>query len=139
VPARAPQRVKLSQPQKKPVRGRPDTDGRPRTCFLGPGTPGTTADHGTNINYGCDLSMSCQITDLTLCTIPSDSSVVTAMLRSLKSDSYLDVVALGRKALGEQGKVIRMTQTSPDSWVLLGYRCDDSALDLCNSRSLNAE
>ncbi|CAN9300973.1 unnamed protein product [Alternaria alternata] len=46
---------------------------------------------------------------------------------------------LSRKVLGEQGKVIRMTQMSPDSWVLLGYRCNSSALDLCNRRSPNAE
>jgi hypothetical protein len=83
--------------------------------------------------------MSGQITDLTLCTIPNGSSVVTAMLRPHKSDSYLDVVALGRKVLGEQGNVIRMTQMSSDSWVLLGYRCNDSSLDPCNRRSPNAE
>jgi hypothetical protein len=139
VPARVSQRVKLSQPQRKPVPGRRNTDERPRTCFLGSDTPGTTADHGTDIDYGCDLGMSCQITDLTLCTIPNGSSVVTAMLRPHKSNSYLDVVALGRKVLGEQGKVIRMTQMSSNSWVLLGYRCNDSGLDPCNRRNPNAE
>ncbi|CAN9282042.1 unnamed protein product [Alternaria alternata] len=139
VPARLSQRVKLSQPQRKPVPGRRNTDERPRTCFLESDTPGTTADHGTDIHYGCDLGMSGQITDLTLCTIPNGSSVVTAMLRPHKSDSYLDVVALGRKVLGEQGNVIRMTQMSSDSWVLLGYRCNDSSLNPCNRRSPNAE
>ncbi|CAI9634690.1 unnamed protein product [Alternaria burnsii] len=139
VPARLSQRVKLSQPQRKPVPGRRNTDERPRTCFLESDTPGTTTDHGTDIDYGCDLSMSCRITDLTLCTIPHGSSVVTAMLRPHKSDSYLDVVALGHKVLGEQGNVIRMTQMSSDSWVLLGYRCNDSSLDPCNRRSPNAE
>jgi hypothetical protein len=139
VPARVSQRVKLSQPQRKPVPGRRNTDERPRTCFLESDTPGTTADHGTDIHYGCDLGMSGQITDLTLCTIPNGSSVVTAMLRPHKSDSYLDVVALCRKVLGEQGNVIRMTQMSSDSWVLLGYRCNDSSLDPCNRRSPNAE
>ncbi|CAN9244484.1 unnamed protein product [Alternaria alternata] len=139
VPVRVSQRVKLSQPQRKPVPGRRNTDERPRTCFLESDTPGITADHGTDIHYGCDLGMSGQITDLTLCTIPNGSSVVTAMLRPHKSDSYLDVVALGRKVLGEQGNVIRMTQMSSDSWVLLGYRCNDSSLDPCNRRSPNAE
>ena len=139
VPARVSQRLKLSQPKRKPVPGGRNTDERPRTCFLESDTPGTTADHGTDIDYGCDLDMSCQITDLTLCTIPNGSSVVTAILRPHTSDSYLDVVALGRKILGEQGKVIRMTQMSSDSWVLLGYRCDDSGLDPCNRRSPNAE
>ncbi|CAN9379570.1 unnamed protein product [Alternaria alternata] len=56
-----------------------------------------------------------------------------------RSGNYLEVVALGRKVLGEQGKVIRMTQMSPDSWVLLGYRCNSSVLDLCNRRSPNTE
>jgi hypothetical protein len=115
VPARASQRVKLSQPQRRLVPGRSNTNERPRTYSLGSDTLGTTAGHGTNINYGCNLGMSCQITDLTLCTIPHSCSVVTAMLRHHKSDSYLDVVALSRKVLGEQGKVIRMTQMSPDS------------------------
>jgi hypothetical protein len=139
IPARASQRAKLSQPQRKPVPGRRDTNERPRTCSLDSDTPGTTAGHGTDIDYGCNLGMSCQITDLTLCTIPHGCSVVTAMLRPHKSDSYLEVLALSRKVLGEQGKVIRMTQMSPDSWVLLGYRCNSSALDLCNRRSPNAE
>ena len=139
IPARASQRAKLSQPQRKPVPGRRDTNERPRTCSLDSDTPGTTAGHGTDIDYGCNLGMSCQITDLTLCTIPHGCSVVTAMLRPHKSDSYLDVVALGSKVLGEQGKVIRMTQISPDSWVLLGYQCNSSALGLCNRRSPNVE
>ena len=115
VPARASQRVKLSQPQRKPVPEGRNTDQRSRNCSLGSGTLGTTADHRTDTDYRCDLSISCQITDLTLCTIPNDSSVVTAMLRPHRSDSYLDVVALSRKVLSEQGKVIRMTQMSPDS------------------------
>ncbi|KAF1936690.1 hypothetical protein EJ02DRAFT_76818 [Clathrospora elynae] len=32
-----------------------------------------------------------------------------------------------------------MTQLSPGSWMLLGYRCNDGALDLCNLGGLNAE
>ncbi|KAF1937088.1 hypothetical protein EJ02DRAFT_469957 [Clathrospora elynae] len=83
--------------------------------------------------------MSCQLTGLTLCTIPNGSLVVTAILRHHDLNCSLDLVALGHKVLGEQSKVIRMTQLSPDSWVLLGYRCNYSALDLCNRGSLNAE
>ena len=83
--------------------------------------------------------MSCQITDLTLCTIPNCSSVVTAMLRPRNSNCSIDLVSLGHKVLGEQVKVIRMTQVSPDAWMLLGYRCNERAMDPCNRRSLNAE
>ncbi|KAF2844167.1 hypothetical protein T440DRAFT_484394 [Plenodomus tracheiphilus IPT5] len=83
--------------------------------------------------------MSCEITDLTLCAIPNGSSIVAATVRYRDSNQSLDPVALGHKFFGKQGKVIRMTQLSPDSWVLLGYRCNDSAPGLCNHRSLNAE
>jgi hypothetical protein len=83
--------------------------------------------------------MSCQITDLTLCTVPNGSSIVTAIVRHRDSNWSRDPVALGHKFLGEQGKVIRMTQLSPGSWMLLGYQCNDGALDLCNRGGLNAE
>ncbi|KAF1352924.1 hypothetical protein EJ07DRAFT_183105 [Lizonia empirigonia] len=51
----------------------------------------------------------------------------------------LNPVALGHKFFGKQGKIIRMTQLSPNSWVLLGYRCNNSAPGLYNRGSLNAE
>ncbi|KAG9186466.1 hypothetical protein G6011_09574 [Alternaria panax] len=139
VPTRAPQRSRMSQPQQNLISERRGTDKDPQTYFPESNTPGTTADDRTNIDYECDPSMSCQITDLALCTIPNGCSVVTAMLRPHNSNCSLDVVALGHKVLGEQVKVIRMTQLSPDSWVLLGYRCNDSTLNLCNGQSLNAE
>ncbi|KAF1361620.1 hypothetical protein EJ07DRAFT_175572 [Lizonia empirigonia] len=83
--------------------------------------------------------MSCEITDLTLCAIPNGSSIVAATIRYHDSIQSLDSVALGHKFFGKQGKVIRMIQLSPDSWVLLGYQCNDSALGLCNRGNLNAE
>jgi hypothetical protein len=83
--------------------------------------------------------MSCQVTDLTLCTIPNDSSIVTAIVRHRDLNWYLDPVALSYKFLGEQGKVIRMIQLSPGSWMLLGYRCNDGALNLRNRGGQNAE
>jgi hypothetical protein len=139
VPTRAPQGSRMSQPQKKFKSERRDTDKGPQTCFQRSNTPGTTADDETNIDYESGLRMSCQITDLTLSAIPDGSSVVTAILRHHDSNCSLDLVALGHKVLGEQGKVIRITQLSPDSWVLLGYRCNKRAIDLCNRGSLNAE
>ena len=33
---------------------------------------------------------------------------------------------------GSEGKVIRMTQLSPDSWMLLGYRYGDGVSGACN-------
>jgi hypothetical protein len=64
---------------------------------------------------------------------------VTAIVRYRDSSWSLDPIALGNRFLGEQGKVIRMTQLSPGSWMLLGYWCNDSALDVCNRGGLNAE
>jgi hypothetical protein len=91
------------------------------------------------VNYESSLDMSCQINDLTLCTIPNGSTIVTAIVRYCDSNWSLNPVALGHKFLGEQGKVIHMTQLLPDSWMLLGYRCNNGTLDLCNCKSLNAE
>jgi hypothetical protein len=83
--------------------------------------------------------MSYQVTDFTLCAIPNDSSIVTAIVSHRDSYWSPDLVALSHKFLGKQGKVIRMTQLSPGSWMLLGYQCKDGALDLRNHRGLNAE
>jgi hypothetical protein len=83
--------------------------------------------------------MSYHITDFTLSTVPISSSIVTAVIRFRDLKSPLDPAALGLKFLGGDAKVIRMTQLSPDSWILLGYRYDDDALGPCTSRSLKAD
>jgi hypothetical protein len=64
---------------------------------------------------------------------------MAATVRYRDSNRSLDPVTLGHKFFGEQGKVIRITQLSPGSWMLLGYRCDDGALGLRNRGGLNAE
>ncbi|KAF1359034.1 hypothetical protein EJ07DRAFT_156398 [Lizonia empirigonia] len=139
VPTTAQQQVRPSQPRQKPVPRWPRTDRRLQSCSPQSSSPGTTAGDGTNSSYKPSLEMSCEITDLTNCAIPNGSSIVTATVRYRDSNQSLDLVALGHKFFGKQGKVIRMTQLSPDSWVLLGYQCNDSALGLCNRGSLNAE
>ncbi|KAF1354274.1 hypothetical protein EJ07DRAFT_158670 [Lizonia empirigonia] len=83
--------------------------------------------------------MSYQITDLTLCAVPNGSSIVTAVVRYRDSKWPLDPAVLGPKFLGRNSKVIRMTQLSPDSWILLGYRYDDGASGPCTGRSLKAD
>ncbi|EOA90870.1 uncharacterized protein SETTUDRAFT_166763 [Exserohilum turcica Et28A] len=132
VPTKPPQQIELSQPQQDSILERFDINTEPQACFPGSNPPGATAEDVINVNYRSGFSMSCQITDLTLCAIPNDSSVVSVILRHCDPGSLLDLVALGHKILGEQGKIIRMTQLSPDSWVLLGYRCNSSGADLCN-------
>jgi hypothetical protein len=83
--------------------------------------------------------MSYHITDLTLCAVPNGSSIVTAVVRYRDLKWPLDPAALGPKFLGGDGRVIRMTQLSPDSWMLLGYRYDDDASGPCTGKSLKAD
>jgi len=47
-------------------------------------------------------------------------------------------MALNHKLLNREGKVIRITQLSPNLWMLLGYQYNDSALGLraCGSLTL---
>jgi hypothetical protein len=138
VPTKPPQQVELSQPQQDSISERLDINTGSQACFPGSNSPGATAEDVINVDYRSGFSMSCQITDLTLCAIPNDSSVVSVILRHCDPSGLLDLVSLGHKVLGEQGKVIRMTQLSPDSWVLLGYRCNGSAADLCDRGGLKA-
>ncbi|KAF2818400.1 hypothetical protein CC86DRAFT_414047 [Ophiobolus disseminans] len=83
--------------------------------------------------------MAYQITDLTLCAVPNGLSIVTAAVRYRDSKWPPGLAALGPKFLGRNSKVIRMTQLSPDSWMLLGYRYDDDASGPCTGRSLKAD
>jgi hypothetical protein len=83
--------------------------------------------------------LSYHITDFTLSAVPNGSSIVTAVVRYRNPKWPLDPAALGPKFLGGDGKVIRMTQLSPDSWMLLGYRYDGDASGPCTGRSLNAD
>src|SRR5881227_3186600 len=91
---------------------------------------------GINNNHGPNANMAYQITDLTHCHVPEGSSIVTAIMRCSESNLSLNPIALDNKLLGGEGKVIRMTQLSPDSWMLLGYRYDDVVSDACNREGL---
>ncbi|KAF2194677.1 hypothetical protein K469DRAFT_686662 [Zopfia rhizophila CBS 207.26] len=108
--------------------------GSPRTS-----SPGTMAVYDSSINYGPSDNMAYQLTDITLCQVPKGSLIVTAIVRcnDMMSKSSPNPLALERNFLGDKGQVIRMTQVSPDSWLLLGYRYDDgSALNPRTRQSL---
>ncbi|KAF1362263.1 hypothetical protein EJ07DRAFT_153815 [Lizonia empirigonia] len=130
--------TRAKQPQQKVLQGWPKTNKGPRPCSSRSSSLGTTAGDRNNIKYGPSLDKSCQMTDITLCAIPNGSSVVSAIVHYRASNRSLDLVALGRKCLGEQGKVIRMIQLSPDSCMLVGYQYDDNPLGPYTGRSLNA-
>jgi hypothetical protein len=135
---RAKQQVGLSQPQQKAISGRPKADKGPQLCSSRSSSPGTTAGDRNNMKCGPSFEKSCQMTDITLSAVPNGSSIVSAIVQYQASNRSLDLVALGRKCLGEQGKVIRMIQLSPNSCMLVGYQCDDSTSGPCTGRSLNA-
>jgi hypothetical protein len=136
MPTRTSQQVTSSQSQSL---YRPPMDNQPPSCSPRAPSLGKKAEDETNIKHRPSVDMSYQITDLTLCTVPKGSSIVSAVVRYRDSKWPLDLAALGPQVLGEDGKVIRMIQLSPDEWMLLGYRCDNDALVLCNRRSLDVE
>ncbi|KAF2691378.1 hypothetical protein K458DRAFT_425371 [Lentithecium fluviatile CBS 122367] len=133
MPTRASRQGTSSQPQ--PLY-RPPMGNRPLSCSPRALSPGTKAGDEPNINHTPSVDMSYHITDFTLSAVPNGSSVVTAVVRYRDSQWPLDLAALGPKFLGGDGKVIRMTQLSPESWMLLGYRYDDDASGPCTGRSL---
>jgi hypothetical protein len=133
-PTRALRQGTSSQPQ--PLY-RPPIDNRPLSCSPRALSPGTKAEN--NINHRLGVEMSYHITDFTLSAVPIGSSIMTAVVHFRDSKWPLNPAALGPKFLGGDAKVIRMTQLSPDSWMLLGYRCDNDASGPCTDRSLKAD
>jgi hypothetical protein len=134
---RAKQKDRSGQQQQKPTPGRPKNNKGPQPCSSRSPSPGTTAGDRNNIKYGPSLAESCQMTDITLYATPNSSSIVSAIVHYRTSNRLPDLIALSHKYLGEQGKFIRITQLSADSWELLGYRCGANALGLCNRGSLD--
>ncbi|KAF2177361.1 hypothetical protein K469DRAFT_375375 [Zopfia rhizophila CBS 207.26] len=92
-------------------------------------SPGTRAVYDSSIYEPSD-NMAYQLTDITLFQAPKGSLIVTAIVRcdEMMSKSSLNLSALERNFLGDKGQVIRITQVSPDSWLLLGYRYDDGGV-----------
>ena len=76
--------------------------------------------------------MAYEITDLTHIQVPKGASIVTMIVRCTKSNLTLRPTALQHRLFGSKGKVIRMTQLSPDSWMLVGYQSDDVAPSACS-------
>jgi hypothetical protein len=117
----------------------PVIDEESRSCSPQTSSRGTKTGNEPNIKHRHSVDMAYQITDLTLCAVPNGSSIVTAVIHYRDSNSPLDLAVLGPKFLGRNSKVIRMTQLSSNSWMLLGYRYDDDASGPCTGRSLDVE
>jgi hypothetical protein len=80
-------------------------------------------------NDGLSTNTAYQITDVALYPMPKASLIITATVSCKRLKLPLDPIALATSILGERGQVIRITQVSQDSWLLLGYQSDDSASD----------
>lgn len=115
---------------------KPRMDSAAWSCSQRISSPGTKAGDGTNKTHGSSANMAYQITHLTHDHVPEGSSIVTAIMRCSEWDSSLNSIAVYSKLLDGEAKFIRMTQLSPDSWMLLGYRRDDGASDAYNRESL---
>lgn len=134
VPTRTSRNVISPQPCQL---SKPRTDSSTWSCSPRTSSPGKKAEGGPNKNYGPIANIAYQITDLTHCHVPEGSSIVTVTVRCSES-ICLNQMALYQKLLGSEGKVIRMTQLSPGSWMLLGYRYNDGASGPCTRGSSHA-
>jgi hypothetical protein len=127
---------RLLQKEKTSPRSRPlycsPMGNRPRSSSPRALSLGTRAE--TKTKYRPAVESSYHMTDFTLCAVPRGSSIVTAVVHYGDTKRPLDQTTLGARLLGGNGKVIRMTQLSPDSWMLLGYWYDDDASGLCTGR-----
>jgi hypothetical protein len=106
MPTRASRHETSSQPQ---LLYRPLIDNRLRSCSPRAPSVGTEAGDETNINYRPSVDLSYYITNLTLCAVLNGLSIVTAVVRNRDSKWPLNPAALGRKFLGRDGKIIRIT------------------------------
>jgi hypothetical protein len=97
------------------------------------------AGYEANINDGPSDNMAYEIADISLYPVPQGSSVVTAIIRDSESKLPPNSMSLYPSILGERGQVIRMTQVSLDSWLLLGYRYGDVEYTRGSSTLRNAD
>ncbi|KAH8714835.1 hypothetical protein GQ44DRAFT_811119 [Phaeosphaeriaceae sp. PMI808] len=102
------------------------------SCFPQTSSLGTKTGDGTHIHHGSSAYVAYQITDLTHYHIPESSSILTATVRCNEANLSLNPVALYHKLLCSEDKVIRITQLSSDSWMLLGCRDDNGASSICD-------
>ncbi|KAF2817575.1 uncharacterized protein BDZ99DRAFT_19149 [Mytilinidion resinicola] len=108
---------------------------RPRTdSVTRSGSPQTSSPRA-KARDGLSANTAYQIADVTLYPVPKALSIVTAIVRCNESKLPLDLRELGTSILGEKGQIIRITQVSQDSWLLLGCRYDDGASDSHPRRS----
>jgi len=100
----------------------PRSDNASQSCFPRTASPRMKA-RGRTTTVRPSANMAYQITDLTHCHMPEDSSILTAVVRSASNLSLSPIVP-EHELLGDKGKVIRIMQLSPDSWMLLEYPHD---------------
>ncbi|OCK78463.1 hypothetical protein K432DRAFT_394768 [Lepidopterella palustris CBS 459.81] len=113
---------------------RPKADIATRSDSLRTSFPGTRAVYDSSINYGPSGGVDDQVTDISLCQVPKCTTLVTAIVRC--NDRTSKPLTIVREVIGDAGQLIRMTQVTSESWLLVGcrYKSDD-APSLYRSRS----
>ncbi|KAF2177531.1 hypothetical protein K469DRAFT_357228 [Zopfia rhizophila CBS 207.26] len=132
----------LRQPKSKssPSRrhSRPKADIVTPSASLRTFSPGARAVHDRSTSYGLSDYMNCWPTDITLYQVPKCTTLVTAIVRCHEITSKLSLKPLPivRDLLGDAGQLLRMTQVTSDSWILVGCRYNyHDAPNLCAGRS----
>jgi len=96
-------------------------------------SPRIKASRRTNASRP-SANLAYQIINFTHYHVPEGSSILTVILRS-ESNLPLNPKVLDREILDGKSGVVRITQLSLDLWMLLGYRYDDSGLNISTRES----
>ena len=99
-----------------------------RSASLRTSSPGAKVVHDCTVNYGQSDHADYRPTDITLCQVPECTTLVTAIVHwnEITSKLSLKPLTIVRDLLGDAGQLIRMTQLTSDSWLLVGCRYNDT-------------
>ncbi|KAF2191760.1 hypothetical protein K469DRAFT_341777 [Zopfia rhizophila CBS 207.26] len=118
----------LRQPKSKSspsrLHSRPKADIVTPSASLRTFSPVTRAVHDRGTSYRPSDYMNCWPTDITLYQVPKCTRLVTAIVRCHEITSKLSLKPLPivRDLLGDAGQLLRMTQVTSNSWLLVGCR-----------------
>ncbi|KAF2188459.1 hypothetical protein K469DRAFT_684500 [Zopfia rhizophila CBS 207.26] len=91
-------------------------------------SPETRVARDCSIDYGQSSRMDYRATDITLCQVPKRTTLVTVIVRcnNMTPKSSLKPLKIVRGLLGDAGQLIRMTQITSDSWLLVGCQYNEA-------------
>ncbi|KAF2193642.1 hypothetical protein K469DRAFT_239852 [Zopfia rhizophila CBS 207.26] len=116
----------LRQPKSSPSRrhSRTQADTVTRSGSVRTSSPGTRVAHDRSIDYRQSNRVDHRVTDIALCQVPKCTTLVTAIVRCNDRTSQLSLkqLTIVHDIIGDAGQLLRMTQVTSDSWLLVGCR-----------------